>query len=41
MRLNLIDDNISAVYITFYLLLAAGDFGFGALSNRLAVFVAV
>ena len=41
MRLNLIDDHVSAVYITFYFVLAARDFGFGALSGHLAVFVAI
>jgi hypothetical protein len=39
--LSLNDDYFSAVSITFYMLLAAGNSGFGALSNHLAVFIAV
>jgi hypothetical protein len=39
--LSLNDDYFSAVSITFYMLLAAGNSGFGALSSYLAVFIAV
>jgi uncharacterized protein (UPF0333 family) len=39
--LNLTDDHIAAVDIAFYFLLAAGDFGFGALSNCMAFYVAI
>jgi hypothetical protein len=39
--LNLTDDHIAAVYIAFYFLLAAGDSGFGALSDRVAFNVAI
>jgi hypothetical protein len=41
MRLNLTDDHVPAVYITFHFLLAARDPGFGALSHHLAVIVAI
>jgi len=34
-------DNVPAVYITLYFLLAACYFGFGALSDHLAFFVAI
>lgn len=41
LRLNLTDDDVSAVYITVYLLLAAGHYGFGALPGHLAIVVAI
>lgn len=40
-RLSLTDDHFAVVHITFYLLLATGHPGIGALSHHLAVSVAV
>jgi hypothetical protein len=40
-KLSLTRDHFAIVHIAFYLLLAAGNSGIGALSNCLAVFVAI